>query len=101
MADDLRDQLVRAIVRPWERTPRRVRAIASLAAVDGAIVVTRDLQVLGFGAKVAVSSDSAPTVCLFRAEPEKQPVISLRVWAEHVTSRLRDLQPKSKTVSQL
>jgi hypothetical protein len=51
-----------------------VRTIASLAAVDGAIVVTRDLRVLGFGAKIAVVSGPPPSVSVFQPEPGPQPV---------------------------
>jgi hypothetical protein len=51
-----------------------VRAVASLAAVDGAIVATRDLRILGFGAKIAVASGPPPRVCLFRPEPGPQAV---------------------------
>jgi hypothetical protein len=43
-----------------------VRAIASLAGVDGAIVMTRSLQVLGFGAKLSGDS-TADKVTVFRA----------------------------------
>jgi hypothetical protein len=45
-------------------------------------VVTRDLQVLGFGAKIVVRSDAAPQVCIFHQEPSKQ---------ERVLSPLEDL----------
>jgi hypothetical protein len=43
---------------------RAVRTIASLAAVDGAIVVTKEMRVLGFGAKIAAATGSAPQVCI-------------------------------------
>lgn len=52
-----------------------VRAVASLAGVDGAIVLTRDLRVLGFGAKIAVINDPSPRVCMFRPEPGTQDVV--------------------------
>ncbi len=64
--------------RPGE-TGRGVRVIASLAAVDGAIVMTSDLRVMGFGAKIAVGSDAAPQVCMFRPEPGSQKVVESRL----------------------
>jgi hypothetical protein len=47
---------------------RSVRATASLAGVDGAIVMTRDTRVLGFGAKISVVGDVAPQVCIFERD---------------------------------
>jgi hypothetical protein len=35
---------------------RGIQTVASLAGVDGAIVMTRDLQFLGFGATIAVAA---------------------------------------------
>jgi hypothetical protein len=49
---------------------RRIGAIASLAGVDGAIVITRDLQLVGFGAKIAVGGDVTPQVRMY--EPGSQ-----------------------------
>jgi hypothetical protein len=60
--------------RPWYNE-RDVRAIAALSRVDGAIVMTRDLRVLGFGAKIAVRTNVPPNVCLFRPEPGSQRVV--------------------------
>ena len=51
-----------------------VRPIASLAGIDGAIVMTRDLDVLGFGAKIAVRSDMPEGIAIYRAEPAEQPL---------------------------
>lgn len=45
-----------------EKTRNFVRAISSLAGTDGAIVMTRDLKLLGFGAKIAVQSEEAKAV---------------------------------------
>jgi len=41
-----------------------VRPTASLAAVDGAVVVTQDLRVLGFGAKIAAGSVTTVNIFL-------------------------------------
>jgi hypothetical protein len=54
-----------------------VRATASLAEVDGAIVVTGDLKVLGFGAKITV--DAPAQVAMFRPEPGNQEVVHSRL----------------------
>ena len=73
--DELKNQVTGAIAqRPWYNE-RDVQAIASLAGVDGAIVMTRDLQVLGFGATIAIGGDVAPRVCIFRPEPGSQAVV--------------------------
>jgi hypothetical protein len=48
---------------------KAIRAVASLAAVDGAIVITRYLQVLGFGAKIAVTEADVPQIHIFRPLP--------------------------------
>jgi hypothetical protein len=53
-----------------------VHAIASLAGVDGAIVMTRDLGVLGFGAKIAVGTGQQPCVCKFGPEPGSQGAVA-------------------------
>jgi hypothetical protein len=75
MPDDLKNLTMGALAINWGGMDRGVRGAASLAAVDGAIVVTRDLEVLGFGGKIAVGNGIVPKVCLFRAEPGKQEVI--------------------------
>jgi hypothetical protein len=48
----LKGLIAGAIADPHWYPERDVRAIAGLAGVDGAIVMTRDLKVLGFGAKL-------------------------------------------------
>jgi transcriptional regulator with XRE-family HTH domain len=53
-----------------------LRPVVSLAGCDGAIVLTRDLQVLGFGAKIRIRSDAATQVCMFRPHPGPQQVVS-------------------------
>ena len=54
---------------------RSIRTIASMAGVDGAIVVTSDLQLLGFGAKIAIESTAVPRVCMFQPQPGSQEVV--------------------------
>lgn len=54
---------------PYDTTAS-LRAVASLAGADGAIVMTRDLAVLGFGAKIAVRSAALPATVLFRPAAE-------------------------------
>ena len=75
MPDDLKNLIMGILATNWGGMDRGVRAAASLATVDGAIVVTRDREVLGFGGKIAVDNGIVPKVCLFRAEPGKQEVI--------------------------
>jgi hypothetical protein len=76
---DLPDYMKNAITsavgqRPWYNE-RDVRAVAALARVDGAIVMTKDLRVVGFGAKIAVRSSTPPSVSMFRAEPGSQGIV--------------------------
>jgi hypothetical protein len=49
-----------------------LRHVASLAGCDGAIVMTRDVQVLGFGAKLQPHGDTATHVCILGPEPGMQ-----------------------------
>jgi hypothetical protein len=80
LAADLPDDIKNLVAsEPRRRSgdiERAVRAIASLTAVDGAIVITRDMRVLGFGAKIAVDGNAAPKVCMFRPVPGSQEVVS-------------------------
>src|SRR2546422_8302995 len=55
--DDLKNLTMGAPAINWGGMDRGVRGAASLAAVDGAIVVTRDLEVLGFGGKIGRSEE--------------------------------------------
>jgi Probable sensor domain DACNV len=50
-------------VAPWDIV-NIVRPTASLAAVDGAVVVTQDLRVLGFGAKIAAGNVTTVNIFL-------------------------------------
>lgn len=72
---DLKSSIMFAISPRQRDIARNIQAIASLAGVDGAIVITRDLQLLGFGAKIAVGDNSAPRVCMFRPEPGNQKIV--------------------------
>jgi hypothetical protein len=55
-------------------TSSSVRATAALASVDGAVVMTRDLRTLGFGAKITVSGDP-PKVWMISPGFESQGVV--------------------------
>ena len=72
--DDLKHTVMSAFApRPWYSEPD-VRAVASLAGVDGAIVLTRDLRVLGFGAKLAGVA-VAEQVCVISPGRGNQPEV--------------------------
>ena len=75
LPDDLKNLVVKSLLPHPADIGRAVRAIASLAAVDGAVVMTRDMKILGFGAKIATQSDTAPAVCIFGPQPGKQAVV--------------------------
>lgn len=59
--------------RPWY-IDQDLRSVAALANVDGAVVITERLQVIGFGAKIVFAGSDSPSICLFRAKPGLQPV---------------------------
>jgi DNA integrity scanning protein DisA with diadenylate cyclase activity len=52
-----------------------IRPIASLARVDGAVVMTKGMHILGCGAKIHVGHDAISTVCLVRALSGEQLVL--------------------------
>lgn len=54
--DETKSLLMRSLSAPPWDIVNIVRPTASLAAVDGAVVVTRDLRVVGFGAKIAAGN---------------------------------------------
>ena len=57
--------------RPWQ--PRdALQHIAPLANCDGAIVMTQDLRVLGFGAKIVVRGEGPATLCRLNPIPGPQ-----------------------------
>jgi hypothetical protein len=51
-----------------------VRFAAHVARVDGAVVMTRDLQLVGFGAKIAARR-SPERICMVRPEPGRRPMV--------------------------
>jgi hypothetical protein len=57
-------------VRPWQEAVRRsVDAIAGLTAVDGAAVITREYDLLAFGAKIGRADGSMPVEKVVITEP--------------------------------
>lgn len=73
--NNLKSSIIAAVGPRQGDIARNIRAVASLAGVDGAIVITRDLELLGFGAKITVSDNAALKVCLFRPEPGSQKIV--------------------------
>jgi hypothetical protein len=49
--------------------------VASLAGVDGAIITTPDLAIVGFGAKITIAANSTPRACMLRPEPGTQNLV--------------------------
>jgi hypothetical protein len=72
---DLKNLVTGAVEQRAWYGEREVQAVASLAGVDGAIVMTQDLRVLGCGATIAVAGDVVPRVCMFRPGPGSQDVV--------------------------
>jgi hypothetical protein len=69
-----------AAMRPeWIGWEDAVPPIAALAAVDGAIVLTRDVRVLGFGAMINVGRREHPPVAMFDMAYGLQPVVRLPI----------------------
>lgn len=68
-ADSFEESLLSTVASCQVDVGRSVRALASLAEADGAVVMTRDLAVLGFGAKIAVRGNTLPRTALFRPVP--------------------------------
>jgi hypothetical protein len=52
---------------------RVVRATSSLAAVDGAVVITRDLSVVGFGARITTPGDAPCRVVIVHPTQGEEP----------------------------
>jgi DNA integrity scanning protein DisA with diadenylate cyclase activity len=87
MPEDLKGMIFGSLAQsPWH-SEQDVRAIASLAGVDGAIVMTRDLSLVGFGAKIAVPPDPSLQVCTFGFQPGMQPVLPQPLGASPVGTR--------------
>jgi hypothetical protein len=77
LTDEVKNQVARMCSQQhWAAWKVAARAIASLAAVDGAIVTTRDLQVLGFGAKIVGGNGAEIPVCIGQAMPGIQQLVS-------------------------
>ncbi len=72
LTNDRKTLIAGSLAQPHWRVTKEVRGIASLAGVDGAIVMTRDLQTLGFGATITVKKKKAPQVCKLQPEPKPQ-----------------------------
>jgi len=72
-SDELKVRLTAAASWRPRAISEGVPAIASLARVDGAVVLTRDLKVIGFGAKIDVSGSApeAPRFHMFGLEPDR------------------------------
>jgi hypothetical protein len=52
-----------------------IESISSLAGIDGAIVITKQLKILGFGAKIAMKDEGPLKICMFRPVPGQQEVV--------------------------
>jgi hypothetical protein len=59
----------------WNR--QDMTRIASLAAVDGAVVVGPDVRIFGFGAKIKIREQGPVNVCMFQPEPGKQEIVPI------------------------
>jgi hypothetical protein len=76
ISEELRSELYRLFGKtPWGGMRTGVLSTAALSAVDGAVVVTRDVRVLGFGAKISVADTSPPPMCLFQPQSGEQRVV--------------------------
>ena len=60
----------------WGGAHAAMQAIAPLAGVDGAVVMTYDLKLLGFGAKIGFELGPDVPVNRFQAKPGHQPIVS-------------------------
>lgn len=75
ISDELKNLVIRALAQMKHDISYNIKAVATLSGFDGATVITRDFQVMGFGAKIAISSNAAPHVCMFKPEPGSQKVV--------------------------
>jgi hypothetical protein len=76
ISEELRSGLYRLFGKTsWGDMRTGVLSTAALSAVDGAVVVTRDVRVLGFGAKISVADTSPPPMCPFQPQPGMQRVV--------------------------
>jgi len=74
LPDDIKNMVSGALAQPPWHPQREILSVAALSGVDGAIVVTRDMAVLGFGATIAVADVPRAEACVFRVGPGLQPV---------------------------
>jgi hypothetical protein len=72
--DELKNQATVATLGYQRAHEPALRQVAAYAAVDGAVVITRELAVLGFGAKITTPASAATEVFLAGPEPGKQPI---------------------------
>ena len=64
LQSDVRARISDAIASHLPAHDRVTAAVAPLAAVDGALVITTTLEIIGFGAKIVASKDSALYVAI-------------------------------------
>ena len=77
---ELRDRVTGAFPQSkWGAEEGSIRAISPLARVDGAIVITHDLKLLGFGAKIEFRLGLEIPVCKFSPVSGAQEVVHLRL----------------------
>lgn len=83
MEESLKSRLQVALAQRLRRPSTGSRAAASLAGVDGAVVMTRDTRILGFGAKIAVkrkiavTQETEPEIRIHELRPEGSEVLSV------------------------
>jgi hypothetical protein len=77
LADDLKNRLIEGLLQNRNQQSLPIGAIASLAKVDGAVVMTRDMQLLGFGAKIKFRQHEQEDVpiCMFKPTPCAQKIV--------------------------
>jgi hypothetical protein len=60
---------------PTSWRPQDMSRIATLAAVDGAVVMGPDVRVFGFGAKIRIPNQSPVSACVFKPVPGEQAIV--------------------------
>jgi hypothetical protein len=75
LGDNLKNRIIEKLFQNKHgRQSLPIEAIASLAKVDGAVVMTRDMRLLGFGAKIKFRSHEDVPVCK-KPTPDSQEVV--------------------------
>jgi hypothetical protein len=75
ISDELRNRVSADFPRAtWAGASTALRAIVPLSGVDGAVVLTRDLALIGFGAKIRVAQGSDVRIAKFLAKPGDQSI---------------------------